>query len=401
MCLYLPLCNYIIMKKIIRVTTVPMSLGGLLKGQLKFMSNHFKIIGISSEGNNDNDKLGLKNVSEQEDVETIVVKMSRKITPIQDLKSVYELYKIFKKEKPDIVHSHTPKAGTVAMIAAKLAGVPNRLHTIAGLPLLVATGNKRKLLNFVEKITYWCATKIYPNSYGLEDIIIENNFTSKNKLKVIAKGSSNGIDTSLFNPELYSKEESNKLRDELGLQVSDIVFVFVGRIVADKGINELIDAFNNLSVNYLNAKLLLVGSYEKDLDPVLPETERIIKSNESIISVGWQNDVRPYFAMADVLTFPSYREGFPNVVMQAGAMNLPCIVTDINGCNEIVSDGENGFIIPVKATKELYDSMKKFIANEDLKDKMSIKSRAIICSSYERQFVWESLLKEYNTLLNN
>ncbi len=387
------------MVKIIRVTTVPVSLGGLLKGQLKFMSNYYEVIGVSSEGSASINST-IYNVAEDEGIQVIPVEMTRKITPIKDLRAVYQLYKVFKKEKPSIVHSHTPKAGTLAMLAAKLAGVPNRLHTIAGLPLLVVTGPKRKLLDFVEKLTYSCATKIYPNSYGLKDIIVENKFIAEQKTKVIAKGSSNGIDTSHFDPSLYSDSEKKDLKEQLSIKQSDIVFLFVGRLVKDKGINELIEAFKKISVEFDQAKLLLVGTYEKDLDPLLPDTETEINTNSNIISVGWQNDVRPFFSIADVLTFPSYREGFPNVVMQAGAMGLPSIVTDINGCNEIVSEGINGLIIPVKSTKALYSSMKKLLIDHKLKEDLGSNSREVIVSSYERTFVWEQLLKEYRGLIS-
>ena len=321
--------------------------------------------------------------------------------PFKDLEAVYQLYEIFKKEKPDIVHSHTPKAGTVAMLAAKLAGVKHRLHTIAGLPLLEATGAKRKLLNTVEKATYNCATKIYPNSFGLNTIIKEHKFTSVKKLKVIAKGSSNGIDTKHFDPDLFSYEEKKKLREQLKIKPSDLVFIFVGRLVKDKGINELIEAFKKLSVIHNNAKLLLVGSYEKELDPIKPESENEINTSENIISVGWQNDVRPYFSISDVLTFPSYREGFPNVVMQAGAMGLPCIVTNINGCNEIIKDDYNGIIIPSKNTIELFEAMIKIAENEDYRKNLSLQARKNICDNYEREFVWHELLKEYQALLSN
>ena len=226
-------------KKIIRITTVPVSLSGLLKGQLRFMSNYYDILGISSIGKNNH----LNKIKELEGVPTKAVEMTRKITPLKDLKAVYQLYKVFKKEQPFIVHSHTPKAGTLSMIAAKLAGVPHRLHTIAGLPLLEATGLKRRLLNSVETITYSCATKIYPNSYGLKNIIIDEGFTKDNKLKVIANGSSNGIDTNIFNPKNYNNPiDNNNLKTSLKINVEDFVFVFLGRLVADKGINELISS---------------------------------------------------------------------------------------------------------------------------------------------------------------
>lgn len=378
------------MKKVIRVTTVPASLSNLLRGQLHFMNSYYEMIGISSAGEL------LDEVEKVQKIRVIPVEMTRKITPIKDLKSVISLYKIFKKEKPFIVHSHTPKAGTAAMLAAKLAGVPNRLHTIAGLPLLEATGSKRKLLNFVEKITYACATKIYPNSKGLNKIILDHKFTTEKKLKVIGEGSSNGIDTNHFNPHLYSTESKQELKLSLGITENDIVFLYVGRLVKDKGINELIESFEKISDYKKNVKLLLVGTYERELDPVFPKTEAAINNNSKIIMVGWQTDVRPYFSISNVLAFPSYREGFPNVVMQAGAMGLFSIVTDINGCNEIIIEGENGVIIPTKDEKALYDKM-VLICDKKLEIKPP-HCRSLIQNRYEQNYIWNELLKEYRML---
>ncbi len=381
------------MKKIIRVTTIAGSLGGLLTGQLRFMNSFYKVIGIATGCDL------LEKVGARENIDTIAVEMTRKITPFKDLKSVYTLYKIFKKEKPFIVHSHTPKAGTTAMIAAKLAKVPHRLHTIAGLPLVEATGMKRVLLNTVEKITYASATKIYPNSYGLQDIILENKFTNLNKLKVIGEGSTNGINTSHFDTNHFTDDTNDKLKKSLGIKSNDLVFIFVGRLVKDKGINELITAFKKLNNSHYNIKLLLVGSYEKELDPVLPKTEKIIEQNKNILSVGWQTDVRPYFAIADILTFPSYREGFPNVVMQANAMGLFAIVTNINGCNEIVIEGKNGTIIPVKNTEALYKKM-EMSCNKSF-SYCSDTCRKLITERYEQQYIWNEILKEYQSLENS
>ncbi|WP_438712203.1 glycosyltransferase family 4 protein [Aquimarina muelleri] len=381
------------MQKIIRVTTVPISLGKLLQGQLKFMSQYYDVIGISGrEGET------LDQVSKQEEIRVIPIEMTRKITPVKDLKAVYALYKVFKKEKPDIVHSHTPKAGTLSMLAAKLAGVPHRLHTIAGLPLLEATGAKRKLLDTVEKATYRCATKIYPNSSGLYQIILKNKYTSPQKLKVLANGSSNGIDTSFFDPELYSESDNLKLSNSLGITNADKVIVYVGRLVKDKGIEELINAFKKISDIRNDVKLLLVGTYEKELDPLSKETEEEINTNPNIITVGWRDDVRPYFAISDVLAFPSYREGFPNVVMQAASMGVASIVTDINGCNEIITDGVNGKIIPVKDTEKLFENIKILVEDDDLRIVMASKARDSITSRYERKVVWKSILEEYKSL---
>ncbi|OEK08539.1 glycosyl transferase family 1 [Flavivirga aquatica] len=382
-------------KKIIRITTVPLSLSGLLQGQLKFMSNYFDILAVSSKGKDN----ALARVSKYESVPTTPIEMTRKITPIKDLIAVWQLYKLFRKEKPFIVHSHTPKAGTLSMLASKLAGVPHRLHTIAGLPLVEATGFKRVILNIVEKTTYKCATKIYPNSYGLVDIILEHKFTNKDKLKVIANGSSNGIDTSYFNPAIFD-DNTKKLefRTSLNITKDDFVFVYTGRLVSDKGINELLIAYDKINKQHKKTKLLLVGTYENELDPLLPKSMEIIQNNKNIISTGWVDDVRPYFAIANTLVFPSYREGFPNVVMQSGAMELPSIVTNINGCNEIIKDKEHGIIIPVKDDNAIYRAMNYIIANQEEAAKMGIKSRENIVKKFERKRVWDALLSEYECL---
>ena len=388
------------MKKLIRITTVPISFKVLLKGQLRFMaSNGFDVKGVSSEGEE------LKEVRENEGIVMEAINMSRKITPFQDLKSLWEMWNFLRKEKPQIVHTHTPKAGIIGMLAARLAGVPHRLHTVAGLPLMEATGTKRKILNFVEKLTYSSATRVYPNSKGLYDFILQNNFTQSNKLKIIANGSSNGINTTFFNPAQVSEIEKVALREKLNIQPDDFVFVFVGRIVSDKGINELIKAFSELQTAENNEltgiKLLLVGGLESDLDPLNPETLAEINQNKDIISAGFQQDVRPFFAISDALAFPSYREGFPNVVMQAGAMGLPSIVSDINGCNEIIVEGENGLIIPSKNVEKLKEKMLTLARDKNLYVKLKENSRRMIENRYEQSVVWNALLEEYEGLLQS
>ena len=384
-----------IKKKLIRITTVPISLEKLLENQLRFMKENYLVTAISA------DKERLLTFGEEEGVSTFHLELTRKITPIKDVIAVLQLYTYLKKEKPQIVHTHTPKAGMVGMLASYLAKVPNRLHTVAGLPLLESKGFKRKVLNFVEKITYSCATKVYPNSFGLKAIIIEAQFCKVSKLKVLANGSSNGIDTSTFNPENFSKEQNKILRKELALAEEDVVFIFVGRLVGDKGINELVAAFDTLTKRFQNIKLLLVGAFESDLDPLNNQTLKMIDGNSAILSAGFQQDVRPYFAIADALVFPSYREGFPNVVLQAGAMGLPAIVSDINGCNEIIKEEENGLIISVKDSDAIYKAMKRVLEDSVLKNKLQNNARNMITELYEQKVVWNALLKEYKSLEKN
>ncbi len=380
--------------KLLRVTTVPLSLDKLLSGQLNYMSQYFDVIAVSS------DQDYLKRVGIKENVRIFHLEMSRKITPLADFIAVIRLFLYLRKEKPIIVHTHTPKAGIVGMLASKLAGVPYRLHTVAGMPLLEVTGITRKVLNIVERMTYFCATKVYPNSFGLKTIIEENNYCSSTKLKVLANGSSNGIDTSYFSADLFSIEVKEQYRKELQIASDDFVYIFVGRLVTDKGINELVAAFVSLQEKNPKTKLLLVGDYESDLDPLLAETLESIQNNVHIISVGFQMDVRPYFALSHVLVFPSYREGFPNVVMQAGSMGLPSIVSNINGCNEIVIPNENGIIIPVKSASALFTSMELLLTDADLYSELKKNSRSRIVASYEQLTVWKAILEEYLEVCN-
>lgn len=385
--------------KLIRITTVPLSLDKLLGNQLSFMNTYFSVTAISAE------KHELERVAAKYGVSNYHVELTRAITPVQDLKALWKLYRFLKKEKPEIVHTHTPKAGLIGMMAAWLAGVPVKMHTVAGMPLLEATGLKRKVLNFTEKLTYFFADKVYPNSFVMKEIIIKENFCAAEKLHVIGNGSTNGIDLAYFKPEHLTEEERIALRRELGISPDDFVFVFVGRLVGDKGINELVGAFKQISKSAnqqisRNCKLLLVGPLETELDPLLPETVQEIESNPDIVMTGFQKDVRPYLAISDVLSFPSYREGFPNVVMQAGAMGLPAIVTNINGCNEIIVEGENGTIIPPKNTKALQAAMTKMLTDNTWRLQLQQKARPMIASRYDQQLVWDALLEEYHNLFN-
>lgn len=374
------------MKKIIRITTVPSSMRVLLKGQLRFISQYYDVIAVSSDGDCFDDML------KEQGVRGIKVNMTRKITPFRDLIALFKLIFIFIKEKPFIVHTHTPKAGILAMLAACLCRVPHRLHTVAGLPLLETRGLKRLLLNFVEMTTYAAATKVLPNSLNLKTIIEQNIYINKKKLSVIGFGSSNGIDLEYFSKEATLEGENIEIYNKY-LNRDIITFCFVGRVVKDKGVNELVSAFIRLYNIEKKVRLLIVGKFEETLDPVLPWIKKEIYEHEAIKYVGYQNDIRPYLMVSDVFVLPTYREGFPNVVMQAGAMELPCLVTDINGCNEIIINGKNGVLIPAKNEDALYDKMLWFLGNDF--SNMKKCSRSMIKDRYEQQIFWKNILDLY------
>ena len=375
--------------KIIRTATVAMSLNILLKGQLRYLNQFFDVLAVSGYD------ADLETVKNREGVSIVSVAMERKIAPFQDLISLYRLYKLFKKERPTIVHSITPKAGLLSMVAAKYANVPVRIHTFTGLVFPAKKGLFQKLLILMDKVLCWHATHIIPEGAGVKQDLLDYKITKK-PLEVIANGNVNGIDTTFFNSNTISEQQQQNLRNELGIDSSDFVFVFIGRLVADKGINELVRAF--LSLKIPNCKLLLVGPYETE-DPLQPETLKAIQQNDSILSVGFQHDVRPYLVISDCLVFPSYREGFPNVVMQAGAMGLPSIVTDINGSNEIIIEGFNGTIVPAKNVTALSNAMIRIKEDETWRNQLQSNARSSIISRYEQELVWEALLIKYKEFL--
>jgi glycosyltransferase involved in cell wall biosynthesis len=381
--------------KLIRITTVPLSLQKLLTGQMRFMRNQgFEVTMVSS------DFEGKQQLEADEDSVFVPLNMTRKVSPIEDLKSLIAMYRLMKRLKPKIVHTHTPKAGLIGMLASKMADVPIRLHTVAGLPLMEKTGLMRKLLELMETLTYACATKVYPNSTHLKTFICKHNFAKNEKLKVIGNGSSNGINTQTFTLTTELETKATALRTQLNFTASDFVFIFIGRLVKDKGIEELVEAFDTLGEQYPKLKLLLVGPEEPELDALSTNCLNSIKHHPAISHVGYQADVRPYLALSNALAFPSYREGFPNVPMQAGCFNLPSIVTDINGCNEIIIPEENGLIIPVKDAMALKVSMERLYTDTILYQHMAGNARKMIVERYEQQKVWELILKEYQHLLN-
>jgi glycosyltransferase involved in cell wall biosynthesis len=381
--------------KLIRTSTVSISLDKLLEGQLSFLNKHFDVKGVASGG------ALLAKVAKREGVEVITVDMQRKISPIKDVCSLFKLILLFQKEKPLIVHSITPKAGLLSMMAAFIARVPIRMHTYTGLIFPSKTGVLQKILIMMDKILCACATNVYPEGEGVKRDLLQYGITKK-PLKVLANGNVNGINLEYFNKEKLKDSALDALKIRLGIADKNLVFVFVGRLVGDKGINELVAAFKKLQSNNKfdaqHPKLLLVGSFEQELDPLRIETILEIENNELIISVGYQDDVRPYLAISDVFVLPSYREGFPNVVLQAGAMGLPCIVTDINGSNEIIQQSVNGQIIPKKSVIDLFNAMELYLNNINLLNQHQSKARELIKEKYECQVVWDALLEEYKQL---
>lgn len=376
--------------KIIRTSTIPETLNYFCCELMRELKDEegYEVVAVSSPG----EKLEL--ISQKAGVKTIAVPMARRISLLSDLKSLLNLIKVFRKEKPTVVHSMTPKAGLLSMMAARFCNVPVRIHTFTGLLFPTSTGFMKKLLKTTDRITCACATHVIPEGEGVKSDLINNGITKK-PLRVLGKGNIKGIDLNYFNPELNEvKHVAEKIRKQ-GI----FTFVFVGRLVGDKGINELVEAFICLHKDFPATQLILVGSEEGELDPLKPDTLSKIKSEDYIHAVGRQTDVRPWLLASDAFILSSYREGFPNVVIEAGAMGLPSIVTDINGANEIIVDGENGVSVPSKDAKALEEAMKFFIENPDKVRAMGKNSRPMIASRFEQSYVRKCLKDYYRTIL--
>ena len=373
--------------KIVRACTVSMSIG-FVKGMLIDLVKRYEVILLSSPGPE------MEEVKRGGQARCVEVPMERHISPIKDFISLCRLIRVFWKEKPDMVHSMTPKAGLLCMVASWLTRVPVRVHTFTGLVWPTAQGVQRRILKATDRITCFCATHVIPEGQGVLSDLKTGKITNK-EMKVLGYGNVRGIDMDRFSRRPDILELAKSIRNE-----DVFTFLFVGRIVGDKGINELIDAFAKLHGEY-NIRLILVGSYERTLDPLLSKTQEQIDNVPDIVFVGEQfgDNLIAYYAAADCFVFPSYREGFPNTVLEAGAMGLPCIVTDINGSREIIVDGNNGIIIPPKDEKALYEAMKTMVEDSVLREQMSSNARPMIESRFEQGYVRQCLYDYYNQIL--
>ena len=379
------------MHKIVRTSTVPLSLDLFCRGLLRELAQEYEVIALSSP------LAELEAVAAREGVRTVGVPMRRPMAPLHDLVSLWRLVRVFRRERPQLVHSITPKAGLLSMLAARIAGVPVRVHTFTGLLFPTASGLRRRLLMLADRIICRCATHVLAEGEGVKTDLLRYGITRK-RVEVLGYGNVRGIDLTHYDrtPEVVA--EAARIRASLGIGEGAFAFVFVGRLVHDKGIDELLELFERLTSGGCDAHLLLVGD-EEPTDRLDAATRRRIAALPRVHGIGWQQDVRPWYAAADALIFPSHREGFPNAVIEAGALELPSIVTDINGSREIILDGENGLIVPLGDTEALYRSMQALIADPASARAMGRRARPLVASRYEQGFVRACLKTFYHTVL--
>ena len=371
--------------KIIRAVTVPQSLGFCREVMIKMRAMGYDMVAVTSPGPE------LDELRDKDGFHCVEVPMQRHISIVNDLKSLFRMIRVFRKEKSQVVHSMTPKAGMICMVAAWLTRVPVRIHTFTGLVWPTATGLKRKILMMTDWLTCACATHVIPEGQGvLNDL--KNGGITKKPMKVLGYGNVKGVDMERFSPARFKATKNPDV----------FTFVFVGRIVGDKGINELVEAFVKLHDKHKNTRLVLVGKYEHELDPVSDKTRKFIDSNDGIDACGpkYGDDLLQMYVDADCFVMPSYREGFPNTVLEAGAMGLPSIVTDINGSREIIENEKNGLIVPSKNANALYDAMERMLTDDKAREIMKSNARQIIESRFEKNFVQKCQIEFYEDILS-
>lgn len=368
------------------MSTVGMSLDIFCRDTLRELSADYEVIAISTPDSH------LDNVARREGTRTIPVAMKREISPVSDFLALIRLTRILRRERPLIIHTMTPKAGLLGMMAAKLAKVPLRVHTFTGLLFPTAKGLRRRLLRLTDRLTCACATHIIPEGEGVKSDLIKAGITSK-PLHVLGNGNVRGVDTVSFDLTPEIREKASGIRKRLAIPEGNKVGIFIGRFVTDKGLHELIEAFRN--IDRQDFHLILAGESEGQNElPLLPE-----KTDRLHLSEGWVEDVRPWLAAADFHILPSYREGFPNTVLEAGAMGLPSIVTDVNGSREIISDGVNGFVVPPQSSDALRTAIEKMIDNPPLMREMGVKARANVVKKFRREYVSDCLKEYYHQII--
>ncbi len=337
--------------KIFRLTTVPLTLKLLLKNQLRFLSNNFEIVAISSPGED------LHEVKRREGINVIPLKINREIHIIQDIISLLKLLCLFYRKKPDIVHSNTPKSSLLSMLAARILYIKRRVYTVGGLRFEGEKGLSKLFLILFEKFTCSLASHVLCESIGVKKKLISIGVKA-NKLTILRPSNLNGVDTLHFDPSLFNNKD---LKYNLGLNENEFIFLFIGRIVKDKGIFELIDAFLLFEGQYDDVKLIIIGPLEGS-EKDIKMFKNIISSHKNILYIDFLNEVREYLSISNCLILPSYREGFPNVILEAGSMGKPVIMTAVNGHEEYLNS-TNGLLVQIADTHDLYKKMIEMYSN--------------------------------------
>jgi glycosyltransferase involved in cell wall biosynthesis len=374
-------------KKIIQGVTSSLSVL-LIEDQVHYIEENGYEIKVVC--NNDFDKL-------YEDITMNNIPFEREISIGKDLSCLYRLARYLHREKPDIINFSTPKAGLLGMIAGYLTRVKTRIYVQRGLRLETITGLKKAILYTTERLTCRFSTHVIVISDSLEQELIQKKIVDPNKVVRIGRGSSNGIDMEKFNIANIEEERLASLKSDLGISPSDFIIGYVGRLTRDKGINELVEAFETLENKYEHLKLLLVGDFEA-ADPVKEENKQKIANNPSIIHHPFTDDVEYYYTLMDLFAFPTFREGFGNVSIEAQAMRVPVVTFNSTGARDTVLPNVTGVITEDNTARGLADGLEHLIDNENIRKRMGEDARAFATENFDRKRMQKQLLDFYNSL---
>tara|TARA_R110002073_G_scaffold74100_2_gene181067 strand:- start:59003 stop:60130 length:1128 start_codon:yes stop_codon:yes gene_type:complete len=342
----------------------------------------------------------LEDFGDEEGVAVHAVSMERRIAPLSDLVSLAKLLREIREIRPEIVHSHTPKGGLLGMCAATLAGVPVRCYHLRGLPMMSATGPKRTLLRWTERLSCLLADEVFCVSSSLREVALSERLCPASKIHVLAGGSGNGVDsTGLYNPKTHAPLARDAIRAGLDIRKDQVVVGFVGRMVGDKGVVELAKAWKTVRGLHSDALLLLIGPREAS-DAVPPDILEQLDSDSRVRWVDTVANVAEYYAAMDLVVLPTYREGLPNVLLEAAAMQLPVVATEVPGCVDVVVDGVTGMLVPPQTVEPLAKAIDTYLSSSELRREHGTNARVHVVANFSQEKIWQALSEHYEALCN-
>jgi glycosyltransferase involved in cell wall biosynthesis len=375
--------------RLVYLTTHAASAQFLMNGQLAYMRERgFEVYLISSPD------AALATVAAREGVTTVPISLEREIHPGRDLLALWRVYRALRRIRPDIVNAGTPKAGLLGMIAAWLARVPVRLYTLRGLRLETTRGLKQLILGSAERVASCCADQVLCVSGSLRQTYVDRGLTAEHKTFVLGSGSSNGINAARFIQAAEDRTAAAELRARLRIPAGAPVIGFVGRLTRDKGILELFNAFDSLLPEFPELRLLLVGDFEAG-DPLPEHYVRQLREHPQVILTGFVPNTAPYYPLFDMLVFPSYREGFPNVPLEAAAAGLPVVGFEATGTVDAVRDGVTGTLVPLQDSVGLSLAIKAYLRNPTLRRAQGAAGRARVLAEFRQETIWQALFQRY------